>query len=169
LEADFYTVELAGPFDMVCYWDGFGVGSDRDQRRLLSRIAREWLAAGGIVLIDVFHPARFARHAGTEEILPPLKGVPGSVEMRHRCHFDPMLCRWIDEWEPTAAPEKALAQSVRCYTPADLRLLLQGTGLELIRIEVDGQGLDIEEERITLSGPLLETYSYLAQLKIEEV
>lgn len=39
VEADFYTVELAGRFDVVCYWDGFGVGSDADQRRLLRRIA----------------------------------------------------------------------------------------------------------------------------------
>ena len=169
LEADFYTVDLAGPFDLVCYWDGFGVGTDGDQRRLLRRIAREWLAPGGAALIDVFHPARFARHADYEEILPPLKGVTGSVEMRHRCRFDPLHCRWIDEWEPTAEPEKALAQSVRCYTPADLRLLLDGTGLALRGIEIDGQELEIEGERITLSGPLLESYSYLARMTLEIV
>jgi len=167
LEADFYTVDLGGPFDLVCYWDGFGVGTDRDQRRLLRRIGREWLAPGGTVLVDVFHPARFARHADTEVILPPLKGVPGSVEMRRRCRFDPLHCRWIDEWEPTAEPEKALAQSVRCYTPADLRLLLDGTGLALRGIEIDGQVLEIEGDRITLSGALLEAYSYLARMTLE--
>lgn len=167
LEADFYTVELGGPFEVICYWDGFGVGTDGDQRRLLRRIAGEWLAPRGTALIDVFHPARFARHADSEEILPPLKGVPGSVEMRHRCRFDPLHCRWIDEWEPTAEPEKTLAQSVRCYTPADLRLLLDGTGLALRSIEIDGQALEIEGERMTLSGPLLETYSYLALIKLE--
>jgi SAM-dependent methyltransferase len=167
LEADFYTVELEETFDLICYWDGFGVGTDGDQRTLLQRIARDWLAPGGAALIDVFHPARFARHADTEEILPPLQGVPGSVEMRHCCRFDPLHCRWIDEWEPTAEPEKALAQSVRCYTPADLRLLLDGTGLALRGIEVDGQALEIDRERITLSGPLLETYSYLALITLK--
>ncbi|MFN5457566.1 MAG: hypothetical protein ACK5BX_41150, partial [Bradyrhizobium sp.] len=34
-----YTIELAGRFDVVCYWDGFGIGSDADHRRLLRRIA----------------------------------------------------------------------------------------------------------------------------------
>lgn len=164
LQADFYTVELEGRFDVICYWDGFGVGGDDDQRRLFQRIAREWLAPGGSVLLDVFNPLRYARHAGEEEILAPLKGVPGSVEMLHRCHFDPVHCRWIDEWIPTAEPEKALAQSVRCYTPADFRLLLDGTGLALEYIEVDGQGLDFASATITTSGPLLEAYSYLAQL-----
>ena len=81
--------------------------------------------------VDVYNPARPARDAGTEERLPPLPGVPGSVEMFERCHFDARHCRWIDEWVPVAAPEKALAQSIRCYSPADLALLLEGTGLAM--------------------------------------
>jgi hypothetical protein len=28
-------VELSEQFDVVCYWDGFGVGTDQDQRHLL--------------------------------------------------------------------------------------------------------------------------------------
>jgi SAM-dependent methyltransferase len=168
LEADFYTVELNGRFDVICYWDGFGLGSDGDQRRLIKRIAREWLAAGGSALIDVFSPVRFARHAEEEEILPPLKGVPGSVEMLHKCHFDPLHCRWIDEWQPTAHPTQALAQTVRCYTPADFELLLQDTGLALKRIEVDGLAIDLDADQITTSGPLMEAYSYLVVLQSDE-
>jgi hypothetical protein len=167
LEADFYTVELDGQFDVICYWDGFGLGSDADQRRLLQRIAREWLVPGGSVLIDVFSPARFARHAGEQEILPPLKGVPGSVEMLHRCHFDPVHCRWIDEWKPTTHPEQSLAQTVRCYTPADFVLLLQNTGLALKRIEVDGEAIDLDANDITTSGPLMEAYSYRVLLQAD--
>jgi SAM-dependent methyltransferase len=167
LEADFYTVELEERFDVVCYWDGFGVGSDDDHRRLLRRIAQSWLAPGGSVLMDVANPAWAARHAGTEQVLAPLAGVPGSVEMLRRWHFDPLHCRWIDEWQPTAEPEKALAQTVRCYTPADFLLLLQGTGLALKRIEVDGQALDPDANRITTSGPLMDAYSYLVELVLE--
>lgn len=164
LKGDFYTVELDGGFDVVCYWDGFGLGSDSDQRRLLQRISREWLNPGGSVLIDVFSPVRFARHAEVSEILPPLTGVPGSVEMLHTCHFDPLQCRWIDEWQPTADPSKALAQTIRCYTPADFALLLGNTGLTIHRIEVDGESVDLEANSITISGPLMEAYSYLVQL-----
>jgi SAM-dependent methyltransferase len=144
LEADFYTVELERRFDVVCCWEVFGLGSDADQRRLLKRIAQDWLAPNGSVLMDVYSPIKPARDAGTEERLPPLKDVPGSVEMIERCHFDPVHCRWIDEWQPTAEPDKALAQTLRCYTPADLRLLLEGTGLAVKRIEVDGEKLDLD-------------------------
>ena len=37
VQGDFYEVELDGTFDVVCYFDGFGIGSDADQRRLLRR------------------------------------------------------------------------------------------------------------------------------------
>lgn len=53
---DFYRVRLDGRFDLVCYWNGFGIGSDTDQRRLLRRIAWEWLAADGLALVDVANP-----------------------------------------------------------------------------------------------------------------
>jgi len=42
IEGDFYRVELAQTFDVVCYWDGFGIGSDADQRRLLRRMGTGW-------------------------------------------------------------------------------------------------------------------------------
>ncbi|MCI0474791.1 MAG: class I SAM-dependent methyltransferase, partial [Anaerolineales bacterium] len=167
LEADFYTVALDARFDIVCIWETFGLGSDADQRRLLTRIAREWLAPGGSALVEVYNPIRPARDAGTEERLAPLKGVPSSVEMFERCHFDPVRCRWIDEWVPTAAPEHALAQTIRCYTPADLLLLLEGTGLGPQHIEVDGEVIDARADKIATGGALMQAWCYLAQLVAE--
>ena len=61
-------------------------------------------------------------------------------------------------------PEQALAQAVRCYTPADLLLLLEGTGLALKRIEVDGHAVDVHANQVVKSGPLMEAWIYLAQL-----
>lgn len=164
LEADFYTINLDRCFDAVCYWDGFGVGSDADHRRLLRRIAHEWLIPGGSALLDIFSPIKPARTAGTEERLDPLEGVPESVEMLRRCHFDPVQCRWIDEWRPTAHPDQALAQTARCYTPVDFQLLLENTGLVLKRIEVEGEALDLAANTITTAGPLMDAWSYLVQL-----
>lgn len=167
IEADFYTVELAGRFDVVCYWDGFGVGADADHRRLLQRIARHWLALGGSVLMDVFSPVKPLRDANTTVQLNPLEGVPESVKMNRRCHFDPLNCRWIDEWEPIDEPDKALAQTVRCYTPVDFLLLLEGTNLTLKHLEVDGEALDFKSGSIITNGPLMEAYSYLVQLEAD--
>jgi SAM-dependent methyltransferase len=164
LEGSYYTIELDGRFDVVGWWEGFGLGSDAEQRRMLQRIAREWLAPGGCALIDVYSPVRAARHAGEEVHLEALEGVPGSVAMIERCHFDPVYSRWIDEGQPIAEPDKALAQTIRCYTPMDLLLLLEGTGLALKRIEVNGCEVDFSTNQITLSGPLTEAWGYLAQL-----
>lgn len=164
MEGDFYTLDLQQRFDVVCCWETFGLGSDPDQKRLLRRIAREWLLPAGCVLMDVYSPFRPARDAGTERRLPPLKGVPGSVEMINRCHFDPLQSRWIDEWIPAAAPQKALAQAIRCYSPVDLLLLLEKSGLVVKYSEVDGQMLDLYADRITISSPFLNAWCYLVQL-----
>lgn len=164
VEGDYYTVELDGRFDVVCWWEGFGLGSDADQRRMLRRIAHDWLAPGGCALVDVYNPARAARHAGEAVHLDALPDVPGSVDMIERCHFDAVYGRWIDEWQPAADPERTLAQTIRCYTPADFLLLLEGTGLALKRIEVGGQEIDLQANQMMLSEPLLEAWGYLVQL-----
>ncbi|RPI31906.1 MAG: class I SAM-dependent methyltransferase [Chloroflexota bacterium] len=165
IEGDFYTVELDGRFDVVCLWETFGLGADADQRRLLARIVEHWLAPGGSILMDVYHPAGPVRDAGKEWRLSPLKGVPGSVEMFERCHYDAVQGRWIDEWQPVATPEKALAQSVRCYTPADLCLLLEGAGLALKRVEIDGSAVDFTSNLINIATSFLKTYAYVVQLQ----
>jgi len=164
IEGDFYTVELEGKFDVICYWDGFGIGSDEDQRRLMRRMADEWLAADGHVLLDVTSGSWAARHAGEEFHLDPLEGVSGSVHMLRRWHFDVLHSRWIDEWIPTKHPEDALAQSIRCYTPADFLLLLEGTGLELKSIEANGLPVQLSADEVSTGGPLAEVYSYLVAL-----
>jgi SAM-dependent methyltransferase len=163
LEGDFYTVALAERFDVVCCWETFGLGSDADQRRLLRRIAAEWLAPGGCALVDVYSPVRPTREAGSEA---RLWTADGALELIERCYFDPVRGQWIDEWQPVGAPEQALAQTVRCYTPADLLLLLEGTGLALKRVEVGGRALD-HTGKVHKGGPLMRAWTYLAQLAAE--
>jgi SAM-dependent methyltransferase len=75
---DFYSVDLDGSFDVVCYFDGFGIG---------------------------------------------------------------------------------LTQSLRCYAPADLRLLLQGTGLTLVAIE------PYEDQTYGARASLSEAMLYLSKLE----
>ena len=120
-KADFYTIDLEGPFDVVCYWDGFGVGSDADQRRLLRRIAT-WLAPDGHALIDISTPWYWAHAAGQE--------MQVGHAMR-RYDFDADACRLLDTWWPVDDPDQRVTQYLRCYSPADLRLLLEGSGLRL--------------------------------------
>jgi SAM-dependent methyltransferase len=162
LEADFYTVDLPRKFDLVTYWDGFGIGTDAEQQILLKKIATEWLKRNGCLLMDVFNPFKAARDAGSERHLAPLKGVAGSVEMINRHFFDAVTNRWIDEWEPVEHPENTMAQTIRCYSPTDLELLLEGTGLRLVKIEQDGKEVEWKQQQVNREDPVLTDWSYLA-------
>jgi SAM-dependent methyltransferase len=131
LEADNYHVALAEQFDVVGHWDSFGMGTDTDQRRLLQRIADEWLAPDGQVLLDVFNPFWWAARHG--QIIH--RDWCGMTE-RHE--YDPIAMRFIDTWWIDGDEADARAQTVRCYSPADFALLLEGTGLVIRALEVDG-------------------------------
>lgn len=150
---DFYSVSLEGVFDAVCYWDGFGVGSDDDQRRLFQRIAG-WLGPAGSALLDI----------GTPWYAASVDGRGWAVgEAERQYSFDADGCRWEDTWWPKGHPEEAVKQSTRCYSPADLRLLAAGTGLELRHVKLGGV-MDWEQGKWLHSVPLKQSMSYVAQL-----
>ena len=153
VQGDFYEVELEGRFDAITYFDGFGVGTDADQRRLFDRIAA-WLAPAGRVLIDVYTPWYWAQTSGE---------TMAWEDVARRYLFDADGCRVIDTWWQVDQPDEAITQSLRCYSPADLRLLLQGSGLVLID-RIPGGSLNYETGVYTNQVPLEEAMSYLAIL-----
>lgn len=153
--ADFYTVALTGQFDVVCYWDGFGVGEDADQRRLLQRIA-DWLKPTGCALIEV----------GTPWYIASVDGRGWAVgDAERRYSFDAEGCRWNDTWWPKGKPAEAVMQSLRCYSPADLRLLLAGTGLQLQSVKAGGV-FDWKERIWHPQVPLGRAMNYVAELRL---
>lgn len=153
---DFLTMESPGKFDAVCMFESFGLGTDSDQRRLLKRIASEWLNPEAVAILDVYLPYGPIKLSGTSQSLDRLEGIPGSVVMTERSFFDPVLGRWIDEWEPVGNLAATRRQSIRCYTPADLFLLLEGTGLEIIHAEFAGQKFDPRPASPSDNSPLLD-------------
>lgn len=154
LEGDFYAVDPDGPFDVVCYWDGFGIGSDDEQRLLLRRI-QSWLAPGGCALIEVYTPWYWAAAAGREQHFHD-----GSAR---RYGFDADACRMLDRWWLEGREAEAVTQSLRAYSPADLRLLLEGTGLVLEGIE-EGGAWDETAKVWRERAPLEAAMSYMARL-----
>ncbi len=155
VQASFYEVLLAGQFDVVCYYDGFGIGADADQRRLLQRIAG-WLTPTGSALIEIGTPWYAASVDGRSWRV-------GQAERRY--NFDADGCRWLDTWWPIDHPEQQVQQSTRCYSPADLRLLVEGTGLQLQRIQPGGT-VDWEQGQWLPSVPLGKALGYLSQLTL---
>lgn len=153
---DFYSVVLDGPFDVICYWDGFGIGNDADQRRLLRRIAG-WLAPAGCLLMDLVTPWYAASTEGRGWAV-------GDAERQYS--FDAEGCRWNDTWWPKGKPEEAITQSIRSYSPADLRLLLAETGLNLQSVKAGGV-FDWEERIWHPQVPLGRAMNYVAELRLE--
>lgn len=98
VRADFYTVEFGRVFDVVCYWDGFGVGSDDDQIRLLRRIAHDWLAPDGRAIIEVFDPAGWAADDGLVEIKEPAPERGYEHRLGHCRSFETATSTAVDAW-----------------------------------------------------------------------
>ncbi len=153
IEANSYHVDLPPHrFAALLYWDDFGVGGDEEQRYLLRRI-RTWLQPEGVALIDIYTPWHAARSIG--------KGWRVGRATREY-GFDGDRCRRIDRW--WVEGEEPVEQSLRCYAPADLRLLLQGTGLTLTGIKVGGM-MDYASGCYFEAVPLEQAMVYTAILK----
>ena len=145
LHADFYDVTLPHTFDLVTYFDGFGLSSDEAQRRLLVRIA-SWLRPSGRALIEIYAPGYWSAMAGKRVRL-------GQATREYQ--FDYQGSRLIDTWTGPTGDE--FRQTLRCYAPADLALLLEPTGLCLDSVQsLDG---------CQWAGDVARTrYSYLAAI-----
>jgi SAM-dependent methyltransferase len=155
IESDFYSAQLAAEFDVVTYWNGFGVGSDGDQRSLLSRISREWLVPGGYLIMDVYAPWRWSRIAGNRYEF-------GDLICENS--FDPAGSRFVEKWSRRQEPNHPVTQYGRCYAPADFLLLVAGLGLSVVEFRLDGKILTVDEDAWQLL-PLLEAWQYTAILR----
>ena len=96
LEGDYMSLQINEQFPTVCMFESFGFGSDREQQQLLKRVCDHWLIPGGVLILDVYHPAVPIRTAGKKQELDRLENVPGSVDMTEYSYFDPVKSRWID-------------------------------------------------------------------------
>ena len=163
VKADFYSVELKRRFEVVCYWDGFGVGRDDDQRALLERVSREWLTADGVALVDVFNPSTWAAAHGWSERRPARPADGYQFSLGHAREYDPAGGRAIDIWWDESRPEERISQSLRCYSPAEFQELIAPTGLRLRSIIVDGHAHD-PHDGDAVDEALVGEWSYLAVL-----
>ncbi|MBG0564254.1 class I SAM-dependent methyltransferase [Actinoplanes aureus] len=162
---DFYRVRLPERFGAVTYWNGFGVGSDADQRRLLRRIAAEWLLPDGVALIDVFNPFVWARWDGDETHRTPDPARGYAYELFEVTTFDPVTCTAVDTWWEAGRPDEKISQVLRCYSPADLTLLLEGTGLRLTAVTVGEESFAPATMRPGWAELLREHPEYVAVLR----
>lgn len=128
---DFYTVEFDQVFDVVCYWDGFGVGTDADQVRLLDRISK-WLADDdGVAIIEVFHPSGWELDSGLEEIKEPVPERGLTRRLGHRRGYDIETGSAQDTWWEVGKSIE-WTQVLRCYRPPRFAELAGEAGLRVV-------------------------------------
>jgi len=156
IQGDFYKVSLEKTFDLVVYFDGFGIGSDEDQRRLLKRVA-SWMTDDGEAYIDIYTPWYWAKAAGERMSFDKIERI---------YNFDARGCRMTDTWWLTGKEENKITQSLRCYSPADLQLLLEGISLELTHVEAGG-AMDYDAWIYKEKVPLKEAMMYRVTLQKE--
>jgi len=155
IQADFYAYQPEELFDALTYWDGFGIGSDADQSRLL-RLAAGWLKPQGMALIEVYTPWYWAAEAGTKR---------GFGKACFEYDFDARGCRMLNTWYLKHKPEQFVTQSLRCYSSADLSLLLSSSGSGLRLVEVfPGGALDSQTGKWVEEVPLKDSMQFLAKL-----
>lgn len=167
LKEDFYQVDLKDKFDAVVYWNGFGIGTDADQRKLIKRIANEWLKPGGKALIDIANPYVWSRWTGDDEHKDPKPEIGYNYSVNQKIDFDPIHNRFIDTWWDSNHPEEKISQDLRCYSPVDLLLLLEGTDLVLEKIEINGKEVQLNNQLFNSNHPLAQTHEYLAVLTLK--
>jgi SAM-dependent methyltransferase len=154
IQGDFYETEFNPVFDLICYFDSFGIGSDLDQIRLLKRI-NSWLKPNGKVIIEIGSTWFWARAAGKE--------IDLGVAIR-AYDFDYIGCRLIDKWCLEENPNEVYHQSLRCYTPADFEMLLKDSGLKLVGIKPGGT-IDFEIMEFVEKSELENAMTYFVLLE----
>ena len=78
--------------------------------------------------------------------------------------FEPTACRWLDRW---SRGTETVTQSLRCYSPADLTLLLEGTGLRLDGVEPGPGPTDTNGSGWQDTAPLHLAMAYTAVLRAD--
>lgn len=134
---DFYTIELPETFDTVLYLDGFGIGDDADQLRLLGRI-RDWMKDDGFGLIDIYQPHYWRKVKGTQ--MRPV----ASSDTERVYGFEEETKRMTDTWWRASQPDVHVTQSLACYTPEEIHALCDQAGLQ-VTAYFPGGAVDFEK------------------------
>ena len=131
---DFYTINLPLQYDVVSYFDGFGVGTDEEQLRLLTRISK-WMKDEGCAVIDIYQPVYWQKVSGREM----------RVDQAFRIYdYEVETKRMLDSWWHPDYPDDVVTQSLRCYTVQEITDLCEQADLQIVGI-FPGGAMDFEE------------------------
>lgn len=101
------------------FWDWFGFRPEN-----IIKTNTTWLKPNGCALIAIYTPWFWAKVAGQE--MQIVKNVIRKYD------FDAMNCRMLDSWWKKENLSEIITQSLRCYSPADFKLLINDLILKLV-------------------------------------
>lgn len=153
----FYDIDISETFDVVLYIDGFGVGSDDDQLRLLKRI-HNWLNEDGVALIDIYQPEYWKKTDGQE--MKPL----GDSNILRVYGYDNGGNRMTDTWWIDDKPNEKYTQSLACYSPNEIFKLCKQADLQ-ITAYFPGGAMDFVNWKYNEVVSLSECLSYRIKVK----
>lgn len=154
IHGSFYDVWIADKFDAIIYIDGFGVGTDDDQFKLIRNI-EHWLDDGGCALIDVYHPEHWKKADGIE-MYPDPKHNPDIIR---RYSYDHEQNIMMDTWCHKDDAGFKQTQYLKCYTPEEIHHLCKQAGLKIVGYFPNG-AMDYENMRYYENASLEECMSY---------
>ncbi len=136
VHCNFYDfLEEPHSFDVICYWDGFGIGNDEDQSKLLSLIAGN-LKNNGKVFLEIYSPFFWEKmHNKTFRI---------SDDVSRKYIYDIKNSRFTDCWH---VREEEKCQHLKCYSPEQFSKLLLRSSLKIEKFFLYN-GLPVNEKNL---------------------
>ena len=152
---DFYSIRLKNKFDIITYFDSFGIGSDADQVRLLCRI-NQWLTSDGIAFVEVGNKTfwREVAYGKSFNLGPAIR--------TYDYDFDKDIL--MDTWTLNAPGRETNIQQLRCYSVDEMDALLAKSDLQAVGYLQAGR-LDFEKEEFTLDADITNCMTYYTLVK----
>lgn len=151
LREDFYQFDAQSQFDLVYYLDGFGIGTDADQLKLLKRI-KEWLKPEGKAYIEVYNPNHWRKADGVT--------LPLIEDVSHHYYYDEAAHEMIDIWKKEGTDEEYI-QRLKCYLPEDFERMAKEAGFEVVSLYPEGR-MDYQAMQYHPQASLADCLSYCA-------
>ena len=128
--ADFYTWQTQEKFDLIAYWDSFGIGSDQAQQELLLRM-KSWLQPQGRIWIEIGAQPYWSQTA---------KGQQYDLGDFYRQHdFNHQTQQLLDHWWPKNQTQDKITQYLRCYQIQEWKDLLHKLGFQVLDLWPGGK------------------------------
>lgn len=154
IHGSFYDVNLTEKFDAIIYIDGFGVGTNEDQLKLLQNI-KYWMEDDGCALIDIYQPEHWKKADGIEMYLNR-RDMP-HIKRRYSYDFEKDIM--MDTWWHEMDDKLNQTQYLKCYTPDEIHDLCKQAGLKIIGYFPHG-AMDYESMKYIEHASLKECMSY---------